>query len=172
MCRLSFPHSIVSTTFISVKNFPRRKISNIAPPLRASRDELFFSTHLPNGFRYAAAITSNAGLVTDRELDEALGLTATASDLFRDRRHGKNTPTIGGFPRFTDGWGIAGRFSAVGHPERSTGRRILEDEDRASPRPRHHAPPPRPPTEINRIIILKPFLTLASCHSWLSLMLY
>ena len=31
-----------------------------------------------------------------RELDEALGLTATAGDMFRDPRYGKNTPTIGG----------------------------------------------------------------------------
>ena len=34
-----------------------------------------------------------------RELDEALGLTATAGDMFRDPRYGKNAPTIGGCPR-------------------------------------------------------------------------
>ena len=35
-----------------------------------------------------------------RELDEALGLTATAGDMFRDPRHGKNTQhELGGLPR-------------------------------------------------------------------------
>ena len=40
---------------------------------------------------HGAAITSDAGLVTYRELDEALGLTETADDMFRDSRRGKNT---------------------------------------------------------------------------------
>jgi len=40
---------------------------------------------------HGAAITSDAGLVAYRELDEALGLTATADEVPRDSRHGKNT---------------------------------------------------------------------------------
>ncbi len=39
---------------------------------------------------HGAAITSDAGWVAYRELDEALGLTAAARDMFRDPRHGKN----------------------------------------------------------------------------------
>ena len=40
---------------------------------------------------HGAAVTSDAGLVAYRELDEALGLTAMADDVFRAPRHGKNT---------------------------------------------------------------------------------
>jgi hypothetical protein len=40
---------------------------------------------------HGAAVTSDAGLVAYRELDEALELTAMANDLFRDPRRGKNT---------------------------------------------------------------------------------
>ncbi|NLZ04369.1 MAG: hypothetical protein GXY19_04295 [Phycisphaerae bacterium] len=41
---------------------------------------------------HGANVTSDAGLVAYRELDEALRLTAMADDLFRDPRRGKNTP--------------------------------------------------------------------------------
>jgi len=40
---------------------------------------------------HGAAVTSDAGLVAYRELDEALGVTRMADDMFRDPRHGKNT---------------------------------------------------------------------------------
>jgi hypothetical protein len=65
---------------------------------------------------------------------------------------------------------FSGRCSAVGHPGRPTGRRILEGQDRPSPRPQHHAPPPRPPTERNRKIFLTPFVTASTtaqeqCHT-------
>jgi len=40
---------------------------------------------------HGANVTSDAGLVAYRELDEALGLTGMADDLFRDPRRGKNT---------------------------------------------------------------------------------
>ena len=40
---------------------------------------------------HGASVTSDAGLVAYRELDEALGLTALADELFRDPRRGMNT---------------------------------------------------------------------------------
>ena len=40
---------------------------------------------------HGANVTSDAGLVAYRELDETLGLTGTADDLFCDPRRGKNT---------------------------------------------------------------------------------
>lgn len=40
---------------------------------------------------HGASVTSDAGLVAYRELDEALGLTALADDSFRDPRRGLNT---------------------------------------------------------------------------------
>ncbi len=40
---------------------------------------------------HGASVTPDAGLVAYRELDEALGLTAMADELFRDPRRGMNT---------------------------------------------------------------------------------
>ena len=40
---------------------------------------------------HGAAVTSDAGLVAYRELDEALGVTRMADAMFRDPRRGKNT---------------------------------------------------------------------------------
>jgi len=40
---------------------------------------------------HGASVTSDAGLVAYRELDEALGLTVMVDDIFRDPRRGKNT---------------------------------------------------------------------------------
>jgi hypothetical protein len=37
-----------------------------------------------------SVVTSDAGLLAYRELDEALGLTSTAGELFADARTGKN----------------------------------------------------------------------------------
>ena len=49
-----------------------------------------FDSQIKLEFR-GAAVTSDAGLVAYRELDEALELTATAGDMFRDPRRGNNT---------------------------------------------------------------------------------
>ena len=40
---------------------------------------------------HGAAITSDAGLIAYRELDEALSLTEIADEVLRDLRRGKNT---------------------------------------------------------------------------------
>jgi hypothetical protein len=55
------------------------------PPLRAT-----FDRRIKLEF-HGARITSDGGLLAYRELDDALGLTATAAEMLSDRRRGKNT---------------------------------------------------------------------------------
>jgi Transposase DDE domain group 1 len=55
------------------------------PPLRATLDR-----RIKLEF-HGARITSDGGLLAYRELDDALGLTATAAEVLSDRRRGKNT---------------------------------------------------------------------------------
>jgi Transposase DDE domain group 1 len=55
------------------------------PPLRAT-----FDRRIKLEF-HGARITSDGGLLAYRELDDALGLTATAAEVLSDRRRGKNT---------------------------------------------------------------------------------
>jgi hypothetical protein len=60
--------------------------------LGADRNEsikLLFDRRLRLEFR-GAKITTNAGLLAVRELDEVMGLTEMAADLIGDRRTGKN----------------------------------------------------------------------------------
>lgn len=52
--------------------------------------KLHFDGHLRIEFR-GARVTTDAGLLAVRELDEALGLTEQAGDLLQDSRTGKNT---------------------------------------------------------------------------------
>ena len=50
---------------------------------------LLFDRHLMLEFR-GAKITTDAGLLAVRELDEMMGLTETAGELIADKRTGKN----------------------------------------------------------------------------------
>ena len=51
--------------------------------------KLEFDGHLRLEFR-GAKVTSDAGLLAVRELDDALGLTETAGEMIRDNRTGRN----------------------------------------------------------------------------------
>ena len=54
---------------------------------------LLFDRHLMLEFR-GAKITTDAGLLAVRELDEMMGLTDMAADLIEDKRTGKNLESV------------------------------------------------------------------------------
>ena len=65
------------------------------------RAKLRFDRRVRLEFR-GTTITSDAGLLACRELDDALGLTETASECLHDSRGGRNVqhaPTSFGLPR-------------------------------------------------------------------------
>jgi len=74
----------------AIKTFETKKIGN---PMGATRFEplrLTFDRRLALEF-HGAKISSDAGLLAYREMDEVLGLTVMSQGLFNDSRTGKNT---------------------------------------------------------------------------------
>jgi hypothetical protein len=70
--------------------FKQEKLANLAGAGKKQALRVTFDSRLRLEF-HGCQVTSDAGLLAYRELDEALGLTAPAEDLLHDWRTGQNT---------------------------------------------------------------------------------
>jgi hypothetical protein len=70
--------------------FKQEKLANLAGAGKKQALRVTFDSRLRLEF-HSSQVTSDAGLLAYRELDEVLGLTAPAEDLLNDWRTGQNT---------------------------------------------------------------------------------
>ena len=70
--------------------FEQEKLANLAGAGKKQALRVTFDSRLRLEF-HGSQVTSDAGLLAYRELDEALGLTAPAEELLSDWRTGQNT---------------------------------------------------------------------------------